>query len=206
MAKVERKLYEIGDDFKTLETLLDEIEGDVTDDAVAGIIEKWQAENQMNLELKLDGIGAIVKEYDHWVESRNFEAARLTALAKADSHKSKRIKEWVKGFLTSQSDQISLPIKTPRFNFNVQNNGGVVPVKLSEYAEKYPEELPEKYRRVVFQPNLDNMREDLLRLAELKAIGYNKLTADQQNEFNTLDSELGGFAILEPRGTHLRIR
>jgi hypothetical protein len=201
-----RTLWVISEDLQALNDLLAEVDGDVTGEEAEAAIEKWFNELGEERDRKLDGYGALIKQFEAYAKARNEEAKRLSNMASVDANNAGRLKSRLKVFM----EQHKTPkIETDRFKFAIQNNGGTVPVILSADAELHPEELPEKYRKVVFQPDMNAIRVDLERLTALQqqALENNLDMSDEDaRELDDLVHILPSLAELGTRGTHLRIR
>lgn len=170
-------LYEIGQDMEALAALLEETGGDVSDEQAGAALDAFLAESADALAEKLDGYGAIIREFEARAAFRKAEAARLAALAATDEGNVKRMKERLRWFFEAHD----IPkVETPRFKFSLATNGGARPVSLAVP----PEALPETYRveRVTYSANTEAIR------AALEA------------------GEPLEFAVLGERGRHVRVR
>lgn len=176
---MKRTLFNIGEDYAALGELLDEIGGEITSEQAEEAIDEFFAELGDELNIKLDGYAALIREREARAKARDEEAKRIAALAQTDKNTASRLKGRLKSFLEMQGKQ---KIETARAVIAIQNNGGKAPVILDEYFQAHPEELPEGLRKVVFTPDLDAIRAQLESGEDL------------------------GFAEIGERGTHLRIR
>jgi hypothetical protein len=138
-------LFEIGAEGAALQALIEEHltenEGELTPEAEAAI-DGWLAENNESLEKKLDGYGALIRECEAKANARYDEAARLELLADADANKAKRLKERLRWYFEANGIEKQ---ETARYKFTLANNGGVLPLQLSEVS---PSELPEHFQSV----------------------------------------------------------
>ena len=91
--KQKRTLFEIGDDIRALDSLLDEVGGDVTDEAASAYVEQLFSGNADALKNKIDGYCALCGELDALADVLEAEAKRLAA--KAKSRRSKI--DWLRG-------------------------------------------------------------------------------------------------------------
>jgi hypothetical protein len=172
-----RTLLQLGGDESALSELLAELEGDLTDEETCKAIDQWIAENQDNLDKKLDGYCHIITELQARAEVRKKEAQRLAELARQDAASAQRLKDRLKWFMESRG---MARLETPLHKLSVAQNGGKQAVRL--LVE--PEALPEYYQTVKVEANMDAIR----------------------NGLEMQRSELAPLAELEPRGTNLRIR
>lgn len=171
-------LYEIGEDMEALNLLLEEIEGEIEGDEMDAAIDQWIAENADNLKDKADGYGKLIQNKLGQAKMLKEEVQRLQGKAQAATNLANRLKARLHNFMTWQKMD---SLESTLFKFKVQKNGGKTPVILEEAMRVRPEELPEGYRRVVFEPDLEAIREAL----------------ENGEEFE--------WAELGERGTHLRI-
>lgn len=147
-------LYEIRDDLEALEALLYEVGGDVTDEAADAAITAWLEETGEALKSKLDGYAALIREAEARAASRKAEAARLTALSRADESVAKRLKERLYWFFGDRGIE---RFETERFRFTVQKNGGKPPVILHVPVEA----LPAWAQRVTVAPDMEAIRGEI---------------------------------------------
>lgn len=176
--KPRRTLYEIDADLLALDSLLDEIGGDVSDPTVAAAIDAWYAELAYDEAKKLDG-------WVNWIRQMEMESAAARAEAEQYARRAQtrdRTIAWAKGVMKSRlegSARTEVETATGRI-ISVQKNGGRVPVLLVDGLRV--DDLPDQFVRVVREIDSEKVR------AELEAGGV--LT----------------FARLGERGTQLRIR
>lgn len=172
-----KTLFDLGADAEALDALLTELEGDISDPAVAEAIDAWLQENHDGLEKKLDGYGALIREREAKAEARKAEAARLLELSRTDENMAKRLKERLFFFF----DERGVAKKeTARFKFSIVSNGGKLPLIID--PETNPEEIS-----VFLQKHTVDFDKDAIRTA-------------LENE-DVLD-----FARLGERGRSLRIK
>ena len=167
-----RRLYEIGADFLALEELLLESGGEWTPDVEALLLE-----NEGNLEAKVDGYAALIREWEADAAKWKEEEARVAGHRKARENAAARLKER----LVEQLVAIDrLKVETPRFKVAIQR--AAPSVELLVHAE----ELPERFRRTITTTSADKVG---LKAALLEG-----------------DLELVDRAILAPGSPFLRIR
>lgn len=176
-----KSLWEIGADMRALEETIIEADGDISDEETEKIIDGWFAEIGAERDLKLDNYAAFIKMLEARAAVRKAEAQRIMALAAPDENLAARLKARLKEFFENHVGD-GEKIDTARFKISLVNNGGALPVILDEQIVAHPEEIPEGYRRVVFQADLNAIREAL-------------------NNGEELD-----FARLGERGRHIRIK
>lgn len=162
---MKKTLFEIQAEVLALEEIILEAGGDITDEETEKIIDAWFAEIKTNRDEKLDNYAALIRMLEVRADVRKSEANRLLALAKPDLNLAKRLKERLTFYFENLTDEKI--VNTKRYRFSMVNNGGSLPVHLDEYLTAHPEELPEGYRRVVFEPDLVKIREALERGEEL---------------------------------------
>jgi hypothetical protein len=144
-------LYGIKQTLDTIDEILWERDGDITDEEVASIIDAWLSEARGDLTGKVDNYAGKIRALEARAAARKNEAERIAALATTDTNLATRLKERLRAFFESEGlDRF----ETPRFRFVIANNGGRVPVTL----DTSPENLPEGFRRVVFLPDTDAIR------------------------------------------------
>lgn len=177
MKSVRRTLFQISDDLLALDDLLNELEGDVSDPAVAEAIDEWFCGLHDEVPEKIDSYAALVKENEARAKTHKEDAARSMALATAEENKSKRLKERLKLFFETQGIG---KMETQRYKLAIQNNGGVLPLIMPDGIQ--PEDVPEEFRKVRVEIDTDAVRAAL--------------------EANTALE----FAQLGARGSHLRIK
>lgn len=171
-------LFDIGDDIRTLDSLLEEVGGELSDPRVEEAWAVMAAELAENEAAKLDG-------YVNWMRTLEMEAAAARAEAeqyeaKANSREN-RIK-WLKDRLKNHLEgtgRTKVETATRRV-LSIQRNGGAEPVKLVDNLD--PATLPDDLAIVKRSPDMDAIRKRL------------------QAGFTLV------FATLGERGTHLRIR
>jgi hypothetical protein len=171
-----RPLFDIGDDLETLEALLDEVDGEDTDEvdlARQNIIDDWFAQLTGELDEKLDRYCRLIAHLEGVAAARKAERDRIAALVKRDENKAAALKDRLKLFLAARGEK---KYETGLYSLTVAQNGGHAPLTIAE------DRLEDAFVRVVREPDKDAIR------AALKAGGV-----------------VQGVTVLE-RGTHLRIR
>ena len=172
-------LMQIGADGMALDQLIEEYaaehEGDLTE--IAPVIDAWLDENATQLQVKLEGYAAVIREYEARAAARKTEAQRMAALAQADTSQAQHLKDRLKWFFEARG---ILKIETATAKISLANNGGKLPVILTDDLDVSG--LPERFQRIHIE-------------ADKTAI-YEALEAGEDIEF----------ARFGERGKSLRIR
>ena len=174
-----KTLYDIADDLKALSDLLDEMGGDVTDEQVDDAVESWFDEIYSNLKTKLKGYSGLIKNHELLAKGYREEASRFAGKASVSENIIRRLKARLNYFFETQKLD---KVETGTFTVSRRKNGGALPIYIEQRMQDFPEELPEGFRRVVFEPDKIAMRKYLETGKELE------------------------FAVLGERGSHIRIK
>lgn len=169
-------LLQIEQDMDALDALLMECDGDITDPTVEAEVMKWAQEIEARFDAKADGYAALIMECKLRAKARKEEAERLALRAKIDENKAKFLSERIKAAMEKRGTAV---VETARYRLTVAGNGGKAPMRLL-VAE--PEKLPQWAQRIKVEANTEAIRE--------------RIEAGEKVEF----------AVIEPRGTHLRIK
>ena len=172
-------LYEIGEDVRALNEMLEELGGDISEPEIEAAFDVWFAEVKTNQIAKVDAYCALIREFEAKSDARANEAARLLKLSHADSDAADRLKKRLKWFMDATEQA---KIETPRFKVAVQKNGGTIPLIVNPAWEADPASAPEQFHKVRIDLDKEAIREAMRN-----------------------DEAVEGCAIGE-RGTHLRIR
>ncbi len=175
-----KSLWEISADMQSLDELLFELDGEITDELVESAIDAWLQENESHLAEKLDGYCAVIGEREAMAELRAREARRLVALANVDMHKTGKLRQRLKLFFASRG---MTKFETMRHKFTVANNGGPQPITITPEWISEPANAPEQFHKVKIELDKDAIR------AALEAS----------------HEPIEGIEFAE-RGTHLRIK
>jgi len=89
--KTKQTIFDIVGDFQALEDLLDEADGDVSDEQTAQAVEDFVTELQANFEAKADGYARVVDDFKGRAATLKAEADRCAAMAKSETNKAKRL-------------------------------------------------------------------------------------------------------------------
>lgn len=170
-------LLNIMDDFRALDDLLLEINGDISDPRVDEIVTGFLDELGGNLERKVDGYAAFITELLSRAEVREKEAERLANRVRIDRNTASFLKDRLKNALAMRGID---KLETDRYRVSIAKNGGKQPVQIPD-----PLAIPAEFTRTIparTEPDVDLVRDALVSGAEVPG------------------------AILLERGTHLRIR
>ncbi|MEP2445790.1 MAG: siphovirus Gp157 family protein [Balneola sp.] len=140
-------LFQIGEHFHALEELLEETEGEITEE-----IDQWLAEYEGKQADKVDAYCYLIQKFTEIAE----EAQRLAARSASYRKKTNRLKDRLKVYLETKGTK---RLETTRFTVTVASNGGRLPVHLCEFIT--PDELPDPFVRVVKEPDMNRLREAL---------------------------------------------
>lgn len=160
-----RSLTEISVDYSDFERLMESIDIDDISDEDRARLEAFEKDLVNERDTKFDNCGGLIKDWEALGTAQKAEGDRIKALGTAKLNKAKFLKLRLLGYF--QAHNIDKPIETLRYKFSRQTNGSV-PVKLSEQASTKPVELPERYRRVKYEPDLEKIGDDLARQEVLR--------------------------------------
>lgn len=195
-----RSLFQIGEEELVLLDRLLEAEGELD-----GPLEEWFVQIGEEKERKLNSIGWLIRKVEGENDTLTKEINRLSAFKKTNENIVKRIKERILTYLTLTNQK---NVETDHFKFARQANGGKNPVVVSEWAEANPSELGERYSKVTWGVDTENIREDLERKAFLQSQVDNGFVLEHDGavELEDLTESLKEVAYLGERSEHLRVR
>ncbi len=129
-------LYELtADMIRLMEALDAQEDGEIIDDVA---LESWMSTLQVSVELKVESICCVLKEFAYRAEARKQEADRLRKLADADESKVRQLKMRLLEFFRVTGTK---KVDTEHFRVSVQANGGklglVVPANVEELTAAY---------------------------------------------------------------------
>ncbi len=171
-------LTELSAELEQINSLLETIEGDIPVDlqtSVDELLAQRESTTEALLE-KLDNYCALIQSRLLWASARKAEADRLAKLAESDIKAVEFLKGRLKTYLEATSQQ---KLRTKRFNISVCANGGKAPLRFDNTP---PEQMPERFKRVVVEADKEAIRTALEAGEELS------------------------FAYLAERENHLRIK
>lgn len=141
-------LFEIGQHFYALESLLIDNEGEIDD-----VIDEWLEEYIVKESEKLDAYCYLIQKYEEIAD----EAKRLAERSASYRNKVNSLKDRLKWYLEVRGKQ---KVETSRFTITVCGNGGLQPVRLQEGIN--PDDLPVQFTRIVTEADINQLREALL--------------------------------------------
>ena len=127
----EMNLYELTGQFLQLQQMLEDPEVDAQ--VLADTMEAVEGE----LEIKADGYGKIIRNFESNVASIKAEKDRLTALQNIYEGSIKRLKDNLQESMTATGKR---KIETDLFKFSIQKNGGALPVIVDVSTDDLPDE------------------------------------------------------------------
>lgn len=137
-----KTLLEISDEMAALESLLEEVGGDVTDESASKYVDQLFAEIGEALHSKVDGYATLIRKCDLTAAARREEAERILAGSRAEENKAKWLKERLKFVLTRMNIKKAGHIRTA----SICANGGKAPLNITAAR---PEEVPPQYQKTV---------------------------------------------------------
>lgn len=124
-------LYELTGQMLQLQQMLEDPEVDAQ--VLADTMEAVEGE----LEIKADGYGKIIRNFESNVASIKAEKDRLTALQNIYEGSIKRLKDNLQESMTATGKR---KIETDLFKFSIQKNGGALPVIVDVSTDDLPDE------------------------------------------------------------------
>ena len=113
-------LFNIGQEFKALYNLADEIEVDENGEIIDNsdlLLELFNELSNDKLESKLENVMYIIKEIEVSQKALKDESKRLTDKAKVFENRANRLKEMIKDVMIASGQS---KIKTDKFNFSIK--------------------------------------------------------------------------------------
>lgn len=142
--KSKESLFNIGEHFYALESLVIDNEGEIDQ-----IIDEWLEEYHAKESEKIDAYCYLIQKF----QSISEEAKRLAERSSIYAHKAKNLKSRLKLYLERRGRS---KVETSRFTLSVCQNGGKQPLQI--YADITPENMPDEYVRVYREPDLEVLR------------------------------------------------
>jgi hypothetical protein len=192
-----RTLLDITDDLRTLDILLEEAGGDITNPEVEDAINQWIAELQSDLDNKCDNYCSLIRTKELRTAARVEEAERLMASAKTETNQVRMLKDRLKAALTA----IGVKKAGYKRTATVCGNGGVAPLEITQ-----PDQLPHEFLSVTV--TLPHVEAGVIQVEHWKQAGYKVAVNPNEAAIRAAiqsGREIIGCVILE-RGTHLRIK
>lgn len=176
-------LFQINDDMRALEDLLESIEEGATDDDLA-VVAGWLEEGEAAFTAKLENWIVYMRTQEALAAGLDEEAKRLRARSKVHANRIDRLK----AALQYVFDQRSMTkVETARGTVSLVGNGGVTPVEVLAR----PELFPARFQKQTVTLDLDAVRK--------------ALEAGETIEVEIDGKTLPG-AVLGARGKGVRIR
>jgi hypothetical protein len=203
--KLNRSLFQISDDVLALQDLLEEIEGDISEEQVEQAINEWFVENEKQLVTKLDSYGYLVRENEGRTVILRQEVERLQLLARSHEGIAKRLKN----LMLLNFNKLGIDkFESVSFRFSVSGNGGKFPIEVHDGIDAAA--LPPEFQRHSVEIDMESLRAQLE--AWMAAINdYRKkhpaCTEDDAAEaLKSMRPEALKYADIKPRGQHVRIK
>lgn len=175
-----KTLFEISADIRELEYKLLELDGELPEGEEGDALEALFDQFHNDRDRKLDNYAAVIFEAEARAVVRKTEAARMTALAKADEKLAERLRARLGQYFAENVPDGA--IATNRFTFKLKKPGAA-PVVLTNKGQKEAVDLPEAFRRAKFE-------------ADKTAIGEVLRSESDDEETVRLKEELAEFAVL----------
>ena len=141
-------LFQIGEHFYALESLLIETEGELDE-----TLERWLEEYEAKEHDKADAYCFLIQKYENIAS----EAKRLAERSVVYANKARTMKDRLKWYMEKRGKD---KIETTRFTLRICGNGGLNPVLL--HPGVIAEELPDHFVKVYKEPDLSALRESIL--------------------------------------------
>jgi len=149
-------LYELTTEALAIESLLDQLGGEIPDGEIEGAIDALLADNSRRLDDKLDAYAALITSVKVRAVFRHQEAKRLGQLAHLDQVKAEKLLERLKLYFERTGEG---KVETPRFSISLVSNGGKRPLLLDEALD--PATLPAELRRHRYEADRERIRQML---------------------------------------------
>lgn len=143
---VKATLFELTQEARAIDDLLDRLGGDITDAEIEAEIDQMLASFEDRLHEKLDGYVYLIAEYEADAERLRREAQRLAERARLKEQHVGRLKARLKFFFEQTGRTRE---ETAHFRISVVPNGGSPPLLLDEGLD--PAALPATYRRIKYE-------------------------------------------------------
>ena len=141
-----RTLFNISSDLKRLNHLLDESDGNDTQQQE--LIAQWFEQLGDESDHKLDQYAALITEMAFRALARKAKAQRLMELAAVDENRARLLKDRLKWFFETHNLKT---VETARYKLSYQRNGDKAPLILKDGLS--PTELPERFQKVSIDAN-----------------------------------------------------
>lgn len=141
-------LFQIGEHFYALESILIDNDGEITEE-----VDQWLEEYQAKEEDKVDAYCYLIQKFEDIAQ----EAQRLAGRASSYNKKAGQLKSRLKQYLELRGKD---KVETNKFTVTVCSNGGKLPLLLKPGITA--EDLPDHYVRIYREPDMNQLRQALL--------------------------------------------
>jgi hypothetical protein len=145
-------LFEIGDDLRALDELIEERGGDVTDPEVMAAVERWYAEVAADEAAKLEAYVQYLRQLDMEIDAAADEEKQFAAKRRSREARKDWLRQRLKLYLEATGRK-SVKTSAGR-TVSVQANGGRPPVDVTAP----PEDIPDEFCRVRREVDHDAVR------------------------------------------------
>jgi hypothetical protein len=153
-----RDLYKIGEDLQALQNLIEEVDGDVSDEDVEEALDSWMAELESDQNNKISNYCKLIRSLEYDIENAEAEAKRLEKSAKTLNSRVKHLKNRLMNYLILHG----IPkIKAGVFTVTVAKNGGKAPLVYPSIWEEEPASAPERFHRRIIKLDVESIRASL---------------------------------------------
>ena len=156
VAPKKRSIFDIGNDLQAIERLIEERDGDISDPEVAETISLWLAEFDAERAEKADRYVNLIRKWETEAAAAKAEAEQYQKAAQVRANRVRSLKQMLQMHMEA-SNLSKIETATGRV-IAIQNNGGVVPM---EVTETDPTALPDQYVRMVRVIDNSAIRADL---------------------------------------------
>lgn len=153
---MKRTLFDLTSEALAIQSMLEEMGGEITDDDLGTAIDNLLDDNSRALDEKLDGYVSLIAEYDYQEDVCKREAERYRLRAQGASKRREFLKERLKLFFARLGKDEHA---TARHTIKLVRNGGPAPVVID--PETDPAQVPEQFRKVKFEFDRDSIRRAL---------------------------------------------
>lgn len=162
-----RTLTEISESYSELEVLIEQNGGEITPD-VEKQIDEYFANLGKERDAKIENYCGYIRELEFRAAARIEEGKRIQNLGKTGENKAKYLKSRLLNFMSLHKVE---KVDTLRFVVTRAKNAAA-PVVLADWVKTDPAQLEERFRRVKFEPNLDEITKALKDGEELEFASF----------------------------------
>jgi Siphovirus Gp157 len=150
-----RTLFDISQDYDAVASLLEALEGEITEPEIEATFDKWFSELGAERDKKIDAYGMLIKQFTYSAEDRKAEAQRLSKLGQVDENQAKRLKTRLFDFFKVHG---LAKLKTLHFNFGINKAGGIKALTTTIAPEQLPDEQRARFTRTEIHFNNEAIR------------------------------------------------